>query len=89
MTGWAEGFAALADWSVILMVPLGVLVGVAIGAIPGLSATVGMALFLPFTFSLDPLTGLVLLLVPFPPFLSTRPARRHRRPPRLTATRWR
>lgn len=62
MTGWAEGFAALADWSVILMVPLGVLVGVAIGAIPGLSATVGMALFLPFTFSLDPLTGLVLLL---------------------------
>ena len=62
MTGWIEGLLALQDWLVILMVPLGVLLGVAIGAIPGLSATVGMALFLPFTFSLDPLTGLVLLL---------------------------
>jgi putative tricarboxylic transport membrane protein len=62
MTGWAEGFAILQDVSVLLMIPLGVLLGVAIGAVPGLSATVGMAMFLPFTFSLDPLTGLVLLL---------------------------
>lgn len=62
MNGWIEGFAAIGSWDVILMIPLGVLLGVAIGAVPGLSATVGMALFLPFAFSLDPLTGLVLLL---------------------------
>lgn len=62
MSGWAEGFAALMDVSVLLMIPLGVLIGIAIGAIPGLSATVGMAIFLPFTFTLDALTGLVLLL---------------------------
>ena len=62
MTVWTEGFLAILDWSVLLMIPLGVVLGIAIGAVPGLSATVGMALFLPFTFSLDPLTGLVLLL---------------------------
>lgn len=62
MNGLLTGVEALSDWSVLLMIPLGVVIGIAVGAIPGLSATVGMALFLPFTFSLDPLTGLVLLL---------------------------
>jgi putative tricarboxylic transport membrane protein len=62
MSGWMEGFVALQDFSVLMMVPLGVLLGVSIGAVPGLSATVGMAMFLPFTYALDPLTGLILLL---------------------------
>ncbi|MCJ0893752.1 tripartite tricarboxylate transporter permease [Rhodococcus sp. ARC_M5] len=62
MSGWSDGFVAIASWDVLIMIPLGVLLGIAIGAVPGLSATVGMALFLPFAFSLDPLTGLVLLL---------------------------
>ena len=62
MSGWIEGFNAMMDLSVLIMIPLGMLLGIAIGAIPGLSATVGMAMFLPFTFTLDPLTGLVLLL---------------------------
>jgi putative tricarboxylic transport membrane protein len=62
MSGWIEGFNAMMDLSVLVMIPLGMVLGIAIGAIPGLSATVGMAMFLPFTFTLDPLTGLVLLL---------------------------
>ncbi|WP_141015591.1 tripartite tricarboxylate transporter permease [Nocardioides sambongensis] len=62
MSGWTQGLEGLLDGSVLIMIPLGVLIGIAVGAIPGLSATVGMALFLPFAFSLDPLTGLVLLL---------------------------
>lgn len=62
MSGWLAGLSAILDLSVLLMIPLGVLLGVVVGAIPGLSATVGMAMFLPFTFTLDPLTGLVLLL---------------------------
>lgn len=62
MNGWMEGLTAIGSWQVLVMIPLGVLIGIAVGAIPGLSATVGMALFLPFAFSLDPLTGLVLLL---------------------------
>lgn len=60
--GLIAGLMALNDLSVLVMIPLGVVIGVAVGAIPGLSATVGMALFLPLTFSLDPLTGLALLL---------------------------
>lgn len=62
MTGWAEGLASVMDPTVLIMIPLGMLLGIAVGAIPGLTATVGMALFLPFAFTLDPLTGLVLLL---------------------------
>lgn len=60
--GLLSGLGALADVTVLIMIPVGVVLGIAIGAVPGLSATVGMALFLPFAFSLDPLTGLVMLL---------------------------
>lgn len=56
------GFEAFLDPTVLILTPLGVLLGVLIGAVPGLSATVGLAIFLPFTFALDPLAGLVLML---------------------------
>ncbi len=41
---------------------LGICIGVVGGAIPGLSATMAVALTLPFTFSLQPITGILLLL---------------------------
>lgn len=50
------------DPSVLIFIVLGVLLGVVVGAIPGLSATVGIAIFLPFTFALEPLAGISLLL---------------------------
>ncbi|WP_347059639.1 tripartite tricarboxylate transporter permease [Blastococcus sp. HT6-30] len=62
MTDWVTGLTAVVEPAVVLMIPVGVLLGIMVGAIPGLSATVGITLFLPFTFALDPLTGLVLLL---------------------------
>ena len=62
MSNWLTGFEAILDPSVLIMIPLGILLGVLVGAMPGLSATVGIAVFLPFTFTLDPLPGLVLLL---------------------------
>src|SRR5690625_6461927 len=40
---------------------VGVIAGMAVGATPGLSATVGLALLLPITFTLDPTRGLVLM----------------------------
>jgi len=40
----------------------GVLIGLALGVIPGLGGIVGMALLLPFTFDLDPFTAFAFLL---------------------------
>lgn len=62
MSDWLTGAEAVLDPTVLVFIPLGMLLGVFVGAIPGLSATVGIAVFLPFTFTLDPLSGLVLLL---------------------------
>jgi putative tricarboxylic transport membrane protein len=53
LVGNVEAFLALA---------LGVTIGVIGGAIPGMSATMAVALTLPFTFSMTPITGILLLL---------------------------
>jgi putative tricarboxylic transport membrane protein len=41
---------------------LGVLIGLAIGVLPGLSGIVGMAMLIPFTYHMDPHTAFALLL---------------------------
>ncbi|ORE91037.1 hypothetical protein ATO13_21061 [Stappia sp. 22II-S9-Z10] len=45
-----------------LAIGAGVMIGVTIGSIPGLTATMAVALALPFTFSLPPVTGILLLV---------------------------
>lgn len=45
-----------------LAVGIGVLIGVVIGAIPGMTTPMGVALALPFTFSMEPVTGILLLV---------------------------
>lgn len=47
--------------SMLLLCLAGTVAGMAVGATPGLSATVGLALLLPITFTMDPTTGLVLM----------------------------
>lgn len=49
-------------WETAIAVALGTIAGLLIGAIPGLSATMGMALLSPFTFFLDPLLGIPFLI---------------------------
>lgn len=51
----------LADPVVILIVFSGVSAGLFVGAMPGLTATMALAVLLPFTFTLPPLLGLVAL----------------------------
>ena len=46
----------------LIAIVIGVFGGVIIGAIPGLTATMAVALALPFTFGLDPVTSILLLL---------------------------
>jgi putative tricarboxylic transport membrane protein len=58
-----EGFAALAgDPWIFLYIAFGVAAGIFVGALPGLTATTGCALLLPFTFGHDPLQGLLMLV---------------------------
>jgi len=45
-----------------IAIVFGVIVGVFVGAIPGLTATMAVALALPFTFSLQPVTAILLLV---------------------------
>jgi putative tricarboxylic transport membrane protein len=47
--------------SMLLLVLIGTAAGMTIGAMPGLSATMGLALLVPFTFVMEPTQALVLL----------------------------
>lgn len=58
----AAAFSMVAQWSSVAVLLIGVTVGVFAGAIPGMSATMAVAIALPFTFTLDPVQGILLLL---------------------------
>lgn len=47
---------------VILLMVLGVFIGLIFGTVPGLTSTMGMALFVPFTFTLEPIQGISFLI---------------------------
>ncbi|MFN3525962.1 MAG: tripartite tricarboxylate transporter permease, partial [Paracoccus sp. (in: a-proteobacteria)] len=51
----------LLSWPVLAAVFSGVLIGIIVGAIPGLNGAVGISLLLPLTFALPPEVGLLLL----------------------------
>jgi putative tricarboxylic transport membrane protein len=57
----ATGFLLVSQWQNLLAIIAGAIVGYFVGALPGLSAGMGIALLLPFTFYFSPLTSLVLL----------------------------
>src|SRR5690606_29619521 len=52
--------AALTPFN-LAMALLGVFFGTIIGALPGLSATMAVAVLVPFTFTMDPASGLIML----------------------------
>ena len=55
------GLEAISGWMPILMIFIGVFVGILVGVLPGLSPSIGVALMLPVTFGMDPVSALVLL----------------------------
>jgi len=55
-------FALFATWDNIAAVGIGVVVGTFVGAVPGMTTAMAVALTLPFTFTLPPVTGILLLL---------------------------
>ncbi|MEJ5230404.1 MAG: tripartite tricarboxylate transporter permease, partial [Pseudothermotoga sp.] len=55
------GFAQILHPFNFLILVVGVLWGMVFGAVPGLTATMGVALAIPFTFAMKPISGLTLL----------------------------
>jgi len=56
------GLALVGNYQSFLALFVGVVIGTIGGAIPGISATMAVALTLPLTFSMQPITGILLLL---------------------------
>lgn len=56
-----EAFTLLFTPAVLFAVAIGTLAGIIVGGMPGLTATMAVALLIPTTFSLDPAVGLVLM----------------------------
>ncbi len=59
--GLISGAAHLAVPTNLLFLFFGTALGIVFGAIPGLTATMGLALLVPFTFTMEPTTGLLML----------------------------
>ena len=58
----AEIFTTSLTPMVFLYMAIGVLSGICIGALPGLTATMGVALLLPMTFGMEAAQGILMLL---------------------------
>lgn len=56
------GFGAVFTIQSILLILLGVILGLIFGSIPGLTATMAVAICLPITYGMDPLAGMSLLM---------------------------
>src|SRR5512139_3492030 len=57
-----QGFGTVLYGYNLIPLRLGCFFRIIIGAIPGLTATMGIALLVPFTFGMTPITGIVMLL---------------------------
>jgi len=56
------GFATIATVPAMLAICAGVLIGIVCGVLPGLSASTTVALMVPFTFGMDPIIAILLLV---------------------------
>ncbi len=59
---WLGAIQLCLQPSVIFFLAVGVVIGTAIGALPGLSATMGIAIMTPITFWFDPANGFAMLM---------------------------
>ena len=56
------GLDSIFELQVLLFLGLGIFIGIWLGAVPGLGGIIGMLLLLPFTFDMEPLSAIALLL---------------------------
>ena len=57
-----DGIKMLLGWEPILIILAGVVMGILVGVLPGLSPAMGVALLVPFSYGLEPLYALILLV---------------------------
>ncbi|MBT4291967.1 hypothetical protein HOD41_04690, partial [bacterium] len=55
------GIADISWWEPTLVIAGGIIIGIFVGVMPGLSASTGVALMVPFTYGMHPLIALILL----------------------------
>ena len=60
--GFLSALSQMASWHVALSMLVGLLAGYAVGALPGLSSSIGIALLIPFTFAMPPVDSIVMLV---------------------------
>ena len=62
LSGFLVALHEVASWNVILGMVLGMLIGYGLGSVPGLTSSIGIALIVPFTFSMSPVVSIVMLV---------------------------
>jgi putative tricarboxylic transport membrane protein len=62
LAGFTIALHNLATWHVAAALIVGMIVGYVVGALPGMSSSVGIALLIPFTFGLSPVVSIVMLV---------------------------
>ena len=62
LNGLLSALSEMASWHVVLSIFAGLVAGYCIGSLPGLSSSIGIALLIPFTFAMQPVDSIVMLV---------------------------
>ena len=62
LNGFLVALHEVVSWNTILGMVLGMLMGYGLGSVPGLTSSIGIALIVPFTFTMSPVVSIVLLV---------------------------
>ena len=62
MEQFLGGLEILLQWQNFLIIPLGLIIGIVVGAIPGLTSDLGIILCIPLTYGMDPTMAILMLL---------------------------
>ena len=56
-----HGFGVALTWYHVALMLVGVLLGILVGVLPGLGAPNGVTILMPLTFTMDPVSAIILL----------------------------
>ena len=62
MEQFLGGLQILLNWQNFLIIPVGLVIGIVVGAIPGLTSDLGIILCIPLTYGMDPTMAILMLL---------------------------